>query len=59
MPVLAELLGQTAAGRLAAARAEAARREAAAAATPVRPVCESCGQPLPPPAAVFLDGRGP
>lgn len=57
MPTIAELLGQAAAERLAAARLEAGQREERAASVPVRPAtCQSCGQPLPVPQAVFRSG---
>jgi hypothetical protein len=55
MPALADLLGHAAADRLAALKADLRDRQAEAAAEPVRPVCKSCGQHVPPPAAVFSD----
>lgn len=69
MTVLAELLDPAAVARLAALRMELARHPAAAAAKAARriatapqaaaaqpePVCEACGQRLPPPAVVFCE----
>lgn len=57
MPTVAELLDREASGKLAALRANAEQHQAEAEATPVTAsVCESCGQRLPVPAAVFSSG---
>lgn len=61
MPAIVDLIDRATAERLAAVRAGAAEAEhaaaEAAAATPVRPVCRACGQPVPPPPAVFREAR--
>jgi hypothetical protein len=56
MPALAQLIDPDTAAKLARIREQAAEREQVAAATPVQPMCRTCGQRLPVPGAVFSDG---
>lgn len=53
MPTIAELLDRSTAERLAVARAEAEQRQDEAKATPVQPVCPTCGQRRLPAPLVF------
>ena len=59
MPAIADLLDPRTAERLAEVRAQAAERErtaaAAVTATPVQPVCPTCGARRQVPEAVFSD----
>lgn len=57
MPKLADLLEQAAVDQLAQLRIDLGQHQAPAAAAPAPlPVCDSCGQRLPPPAARFSGG---